>query len=255
MADNKQVYSTEKIVNTYTTNFKLIPAEDILFRKYKNELAKASFLDIGIGGGRTSHFVSPLVQKYYGVDYSMKFVLYVADKYKEQDKVIIEFGDARELKQYTDASFDFVLFSFNGIDCVGFEDRKRIIGECFRLLKPKGHFWFSFHNINSLPKLYSFQWPKNPLNWPNEWRRSRTVKALNGDMNRFQNKDYCILRDGADFFETEVMYLQPYTQLRLLEEAGFTTIQFYNAKTGRPLNGTETLKENIDWLYVDCIKA
>jgi ubiquinone/menaquinone biosynthesis C-methylase UbiE len=254
MADNKQAYSTEKVVNIYTTNFKLITAEDVLVRKYKSELQNASFLDIGIGGGRTTHFIAPIVKTYYGVDYSTMFVNHVAEEYKDNKKVVIEFGDARELGQYADASFEFVLFSFNGIDCVGFEDRKRIIKECFRLLKPKGHFWFSFHNINSLPKLYSFQWPKNPLNWFKELKRSKTVKEINGDIKKYQNRDYCILRDGADFFETEVMYLQPAIQEQLLTLAGFSDVQFYHAQNGTPLNKTEANNKNIDWIYIDCIK-
>lgn len=254
MADNKQAYSTEKVVNIYTKNFRLITAEEVLIRTYKRELSGASFLDIGIGGGRTTHFIAPLVRKYYGVDYSTMFVDHVADEYRGNEKVVIEFGDARELKKYPADSFDFILFSFNGIDCVGFEDRKKILAECYRLLKPKGHFWFSFHNIYSLPKLYSFQWPKNPFNWPKEWKRSATVKKINGDRKKYEGREYCILRDGADFFETEVMYLKPSLQINLLREAGFGAVQFYHAQNGDPLSEAEAGNKDIDWIYVDCVK-
>lgn len=253
MADNKQAYSTEKVVSTYTKNFRLITAENVLIRRYKNELKTAIFLDIGIGGGRTTHFMAPLVRKYYGVDYSIMFVDHVANEYRSTEKVLIEFGDARELK-YPDDSFDFILFSFNGIDCVGFEDRKKILAECYRLLKPKGHFWFSFHNIYSLPKLYSFQWPRNPFNWPKEWKRSATVKKLNGHRTQYEDRDYCILRDGADFFETEVMYLKPSLQISLLRETGFGEVKLYHAQNGNALSEAEAKNRDIDWIYVDSIK-
>lgn len=254
MGDNKQAYSTEKVVSIYTKNFRLITAEDVLIHKYRNELKSSIFLDIGIGGGRTTHFFAPLVRKYFGVDYSTLFVDHVANEHRSNEKVVIEFGDARELKKYPDGSFDFILFSFNGIDCVGFEDRKKILSECYRLLKPKGHFWFSFHNIYSLPKLYSFQWPKNPFNWPKEWKRSATVKKINGDRRQYEDKDYCILRDGADFFETEVMYLKPSVQINLLREAGFGNVQLYHAQNGKPISETEATHRDIDWIYADSVK-
>ena len=254
MADNKQAYSTEEVVSIYTSTPRLIKAEEVLIKKYAAQLTGSSFLDVGIGGGRTTHFIAPLVKKYVGVDYSEKFVSHVAKNYSGVQNVHIEFGDARELKAYPDGSFDFVLFSFNGIDCVGFEDRKKIIAETRRLLKPGGHFWFSFHNINSLPKLYSFQWPKNPLNWMKEYKRSKTVKEINGNMEQYRNREYCILRDGADFFETEVMYLQPAVQLHLLEESGFGNVQMYHAQTGQALTLNEANSGDIDWVYIDSIK-
>jgi ubiquinone/menaquinone biosynthesis C-methylase UbiE len=254
MVDNKEVYGTEKVINIYTSFPKLIKAEDLLIQKHKRKLADATFLDIGIGGGRTTFFIAPIVSKYYGIDYSHNFVSFVAEKYEKQNHVVIEFGDARALNQYHDQLFDFILFSFNGIDCVGFDDRKRILRECFRLLKPNGHFWFSFHNIFSLPKLYSFQWPKNPLNWIKEWTRYRNVRSLNGDIQQYQQKEFCILRDGADFFETEVMYLQPGLQLRMLEEAGFSNIELYNAQTAKALTADQANSKYIDWIYVDCTK-
>jgi SAM-dependent methyltransferase len=254
MIDNKEVYGRENVISIYTSFSKLFKAEEILIQKYKSKLIDAIFLDIGIGGGRTTFYIAPIVSKYYGVDYSSRFVSYVSEKYKLSKNTVIAFGDARDLGQFGDQFFDFILFSFNGIDCVGFDDRKQIIQECFRLLKPTGHFWFSFHNIFSLPKLYSFQFPKNPLNWVREFNRRTNVKRINGDIKRYVDKEFCILRDGADFFETEVLYIQPSLQLKMLDETGFIRVQFYNAQTGKPLDFDKANERNIDWIYVDCEK-
>jgi SAM-dependent methyltransferase len=253
MVDNRHAYKQEKVVKIYTGVPRLFEGEAVLIRKYKEQLGNSVFLDIGIGGGRTTHFIEPIVNKYYGVDYSVNFVEHVGDKYAGQNNVVIEFGDARELKQYENIFFDFILFSFNGIDCVSFDDRTKIIREAFRLLKPGGHFWFSFHNIYSLPKLYSFQWPKNPFNWVNEWKRSKKIKQLNGSIEQYKNKKYCFLCDGAELFEAEVMYIIPELQSEMLRESGFKEIYFYDAQKGGllPLN---TKTRNADWIYADCIK-
>lgn len=255
MAENKQIYSKDKVIDIYTGSPKLFKAESKLIQKYKTQLSNAVFLDIGIGGGRTTQFIYPMVFKYYGIDYSPSFVSYVSTKYKGYANIVIEYADARDLSQYASNFFDFILFSFNGIDCVNLDDRQKIIKECFRLLKPMGHYWFSFHNIKSLSKLYSFQWPKNPFNWINEWERLKKVKRINGKMYQYKDNEYCILRDGEAFFEAEVMYYKPSGQLEMLLEIGFEDVQYYNVQSGKLLCLQGASLENIDWIYVDCIKS
>lgn len=254
MVDNRHAYKKENVVKIYTGQPKLFKGEAALIKKYQEALKDAVFLDIGVGGGRTTHFITPLVKQYYGVDYSVNFVSHVAEKFEKIKHAVIEFGDARNLNQYPNNYFDFILFSFNGIDCVSFDDRGKIVKECFRLLKPGGHFWFSFHNIYSIPKLYSFQWPKNPLNWTKEWSRVGKIKKFNGSMSRYTTMEYCLLRDGAELFEAEVLYINPFLQVTLLKEEGFAGVQFYNAQTGTELTDNTINDRNIDWIYVDCIK-
>jgi ubiquinone/menaquinone biosynthesis C-methylase UbiE len=254
MVDNRHAYKKENVIKIYIGQPKLFKAEGILMEKYHEKLKNSVFLDIGVGGGRTTYFVAPVVNKYYGVDYSSNFVSHVSGKFEHNENTVIEFGDARDLHQFPNNHFDFILFSFNGIDCVSFEDRGKIVNECFRLLKPGGNLWFSFHNINAITKLYSFQWPKNPLNWIKEWERTRKIKKFNGDISQYAEADYCLLRDGAELFEAEVLYIKPSLQAHLLEQQGFSNIHFYNAQTGSELTGNLVNSANVDWIYVDCIK-
>jgi len=93
------------------------------------------------------------------------------------------------------------------------------------------------------------------LHWRNEWKRSRKVKKINGEINKYSDKEYFILKDGADFFETEVMYILPAVQAKMLRETGFTEIQYYNAQSGKLLNSNDTNSAKIDWIYVDCKKT
>jgi ubiquinone/menaquinone biosynthesis C-methylase UbiE len=48
-------------------------------------------------------------------------------------------GDARDLSQFEDESFDFVLFSYNGIDVISHPDRLRTSREIYRVLKRTAH--------------------------------------------------------------------------------------------------------------------
>jgi SAM-dependent methyltransferase len=60
--------------------------------------------------------------------------------------VRIEQGDARQLR-FPPAAFDAALFSWNGLDYMcPFRDRKRVLDEVRRALKPNGLFLFSSHN-------------------------------------------------------------------------------------------------------------
>ena len=53
------------------------------------------------------------------------------------------------LSMFDSASFDFVLFSYNGIDTMSHVNRLRVFDEVFRLLVSGGLFAFSSHNLES----------------------------------------------------------------------------------------------------------
>jgi SAM-dependent methyltransferase len=60
-------------------------------------------------------------------------------------------ADASDLSDFPDASFDAVVFSFNGIDYIHPEAaRQRCLIECRRVLRQGGVFIFSSHNARML---------------------------------------------------------------------------------------------------------
>jgi ubiquinone/menaquinone biosynthesis C-methylase UbiE len=67
----------------------------------------------------------------------------------------LEVGDARSMIQFADNSFDFILFSFNGIDCVPHSDRLQILQEICRVGKPGCHFFFSSHNLQGMAREFN----------------------------------------------------------------------------------------------------
>jgi ubiquinone/menaquinone biosynthesis C-methylase UbiE len=112
---NQTSYANTKVLDYYDGLDKLFPAERVLFEKLSAKIANLKILDIGVGGGRTTKYLLPISSDYTGVDYVPEFIARVKRKYEKGNFLV---SDARDLKEFTDGSFDFVLFSYNGIDVV-----------------------------------------------------------------------------------------------------------------------------------------
>jgi SAM-dependent methyltransferase len=65
------------------------------------------------------------------------------ERYPDRDFRVV---DARDLSIFEDGSFEFVFFSYNGIDTVDEQDRKKIYQEIHRILTEDGIFVFSTLN-------------------------------------------------------------------------------------------------------------
>lgn len=246
---NQETYNNEKVIAEYDQFDFLFKAENHILIKLGSYLRNSSVLDIGIGAGRTTKRLTNLCDKYVGIDYSEKFVVHCKMKFSSIKNTSFSVADARSMQQFDDNTFDFILFSFNGIDCVDMEGRKLVMEECKRLLKEGGMFCFSFHNFYTIPKLYSLYVSKNPLKWNASWYRYKMVNKLNPDRNSFSDKDYIILRDGENNFKTDVMYTKPEFQLQMLENYGFETVCFYNAERGIKIPASQLGESKAQWIY------
>lgn len=246
---NQQTYNSQNVIADYEKNDFLFKAENHILIKLRSYLRNASVLDIGIGAGRTTKRLVNLCDKYTGIDYSENFIEHCKEKFSSVQNASFHFGDARFMPQFVSNSFDFILFSFNGIDCVDMEGRKLIIAESKRLLKDKGMFCFSFHNFYTIPKLYSLYVSKNPLKWNASWHRYKMVNKMNPDQQSFSNRDYIILRDGENNFETDVMYTKPKFQLQMLKNYGFEPVCFYDAEKGTKIAVSQLGDSKAQWIY------
>jgi SAM-dependent methyltransferase len=94
-------------------------------------------LDIGIGGGRTVALLRLLSGDYLGIDYMQEFVDLARKRHPGER---FEVADARDLSNIADASMGLVVFSLNGIDAVGHEDRQLVLASVRRVLRPGGTF-------------------------------------------------------------------------------------------------------------------
>jgi ubiquinone/menaquinone biosynthesis C-methylase UbiE len=156
-AFNLRTYRVPEVASHYAALTYLTPCEQLLFRSYiKPGMA---VLDLGVGGGRTTPYLSSTASRYVGVDYSEPMVQVCKKKFPDLDFLL---ADASDLSAFEDASFDAVVFPFNGLDyVVPDEHRLRCLRECWRVLRPDGVFVFSSHNPRSI--LVRADWDRGRL--------------------------------------------------------------------------------------------
>jgi len=97
-------------------------------------------LDVGVGAGRTAWLLPLLSDDYTAIDYTAEMVTAAKRAHPDLD---IRLGDARALRDFADASFDFVMFSNNGLDALAHSDRQAALREFHRVLAPGGILMYS----------------------------------------------------------------------------------------------------------------
>ena len=150
--DNLAVYSDRRTVSHYAVASDLLPPERYVFDKYVRP--GMAILDIGVGGGRTAEWLSPGAGRYLGVDYSEAMVAACRERFPALDFIV---ADASDLSTIPDESFDFVIFSFNGIDYLPDDaSRRRALAEMRRVAKPDATIVISSHSARQLVLLPVF---------------------------------------------------------------------------------------------------
>lgn len=121
------------------------PGEALVMERIAEEAGGRSIIDIGVGAGRTLPYLRSLSDDYVAIDYVEELVQLTRARFPGAR---VEHGDARALDAFADASIDVAVFSFNGIDGVGHEDRPRVFRAVARVLRPGGLFAYSTHNLD-----------------------------------------------------------------------------------------------------------
>lgn len=236
---NRAVFERE--ADTYT-DFELMPAERRVLELLGDQLPDMEMLDLGVGTGRTAKSFAPLVRRYVGLDYSPRMLELARGNLDGSGNVELVLGDARDLSSI-EGEFDFVLFSFNGIDAVGHEDRLRVLAEVHRVLRPGGRFLFSTHSTGSLP--LDERKPRSPrfTGKPGyelfarlrDIPYRRRVRAINRelDLEEARRRGWTIVPRGHNF-QVDDYYVDPEFQVGQLREAGFEVEAIYDV-SGRPV--------------------
>lgn len=131
-------------------------------------------LDVGVGAGRTTSLLRLLSDDYVAVDYSPTQVQRCREAFPGVD---VRVADVRDLAGMESGEFAAVVFSYNGIDMVGHEDRRRAYGELRRVLAPGG--LLVLCTLNKDGRLYRRPpWrPARPRTELPAWRRAAGVAA------------------------------------------------------------------------------
>jgi len=257
MDSNEMLYGLSDVAEGYAQESDLQLPEETILRKMLPVLPASRMLDIGVGGGRTAIHFAKKVREYVGADYSETMVAMCERRFSEYpDSVSFKTCDARAMEMFETDSFDFILFSFNGIDSVSREDREKIFQEIQRVGKPGGYFAFSTHNLNSALNLFELR----RMISLNPRRIRRTVKRLllrffyNRHVRKeaLRNAPYAELYDGAHKGKLLNYYIRPTVQVEQLEEH-FTEIRVFSLTTGAEIEDLAQLESIQDsWLYYLC---
>jgi len=251
---DKQVWNSEKVIHTYASVADLQKPEEAILNVLRSRLPQWRMLDLGIGGGRTTVHFEPLVYEYHGTDYAERMVEACLQRFpKAGPRTRFFVLDATQMVGVPDHYYDFVLFSFNGIDCVAPQDRDKVFREVQRVCKPGGYFCFSSHNLLYLPQMYR---PKRYARWGEflyQFYRIAMLVYYNGLPRRYAGKKFAVLRDGVEHFSLSIYYIQPEYQVWQLQRMGFRNIRVFSYKTGQEIDHSRLNTLHRDaWVYYLC---
>lgn len=205
------------------------------------ECADQPILDIGVGAGRTIPLMTAISPHYTGIDYTAKLLDQARVRHPGID---LRYMDARDMVELPSDHYALTAFSWNGIDCVDYEDRTRILKEMYRVTRPGGLVVFSSHNREG-PGFQETIWKLLPRFSPNPlrfgWRTLRALRvfplaAYNYARHVRLHRDYpgySIKTAGAHYFGIVIVYTTLPEQRRQLTSLGFEIDAVFGSCDGK----------------------
>lgn len=250
-ANNHLTYLKKDVVKFYAKANSLQKPEQAIFNLLEPQFKNMRMLDIGVGGGRTTEHFADKVKDYKAIDYSPEMISACQKKFKGQILPESFFvADARDLSRFANGSFDFILFSFNGLDYTNHPDRAKAFNMIKRILAPGGYLCFSSHNLQSVDDMLKIKFRFNLLALAKRILDQKKLLELNKNKN-YKTADFEMINDGIHDFGLETYYVKPGHQIKVLQELGFNEIKVFGTE-GKELSAND-LKDNTDsWLYYLC---
>jgi SAM-dependent methyltransferase len=249
MSLNRAVYESRWVYRRYLWEA-LYPQEIACLLKYQPHISGRDVLDVGVGAGRTTHYLAPSARRYEAVDFSSVMVRYMKSAMPE---VSTRQADFRDLSAFEDASFDFVFAPNNVIDTLSHGDRLQALSEAHRVLRPGGVLAIASHNVEyrrafSGPQLV---WCGNPVRlayrcaeymlcWWNYLRLRRLRKTTS---------EYALINDNAHCFALLHYYVSRSTMNSHLKSLDFQLEDVFDTH-GRPVSEHTDDSEDHSLLYV-----
>lgn len=249
---NQAVWGRRRNVAQYAASEGFIDeGERAIFARVAPLVRGQPILDLGVGAGRTVPLLEPLASRYVALDYTPAMVEACRRRFRGLD---VRLGDARDLSAFADASFGLVAFSYNGIDAIDREGRRRVLEEVRRVLAPGGWFWFSTLNMEGGARHFSPWWPEWPARDGHPLRfAARSLRALARVPRLVRNQarirpqfsygdGWCIETLAAHGYRLLIHYTSLERARRELADAGFQPDPLVlDCATGKPVpNGAES---------------
>ena len=143
---NRLRFNDDQVVAAYERLSGLMADEEVLIGRFMPNGARV--LDLGVGTGRTSRALAERSSLYVGLDYAEQMVEAARRRNPGLD---LRVGDATDLGDFADRSFEVVVFSYNGIDYLHPDaSRGQSLREIKRVLEPGGVLLLARHNPRSV---------------------------------------------------------------------------------------------------------
>ena len=259
-------YGDPAVVEYYGRLDGLLPGEQALLTKLKPDLSRFRMLDVGVGAGRTTPYFAPFVREYAGADISPRMIdlcrSRFADRGWKHARWVV--ADVQNMTEFDDDCFDFVLFSFNGLDSVGgHEERRSALLEVRRVSAQGGVFALSSHNLRSVSEWLSFRVKvgdvlrsprrtRSVIGLPLDLLRVATLRAANPRLSELAASNRAILTDTRHRTRrVRNYYIRPDEQLRELQSAGFHNPRVLTS-SGEELRGDAVGDVGERWVHYLC---
>lgn len=251
LVENREHYEAPDALAFYAGQRGLQPAERAILNRLAPRLPGMDMLDVGVGAGRTTAYFAPIARTYRGIDAAANMVAACRARFPA---FVFETADARRLEGVADESLDFVLFSFNGLDCLDFSGRQAALRRFFAVLRPGGVLAFSSHNIRflSAAALAGDMARRDPFAMFQRFRANlrfrRSVHSVRFDENMLTAR--VVERQLGRL--VEIAYVDAAHQARQLREIGFAETALFGGEAGGAVApGAEGPDR---WIYFLCAK-
>jgi SAM-dependent methyltransferase len=248
------LWEREDVVAQYAACEGLQRPEEVVLSLLELDLPRLAMLDIGVGAGRTTPHFASRAAHYVAIDVSETMIRACRARFERRfPSSRFSVGDARAMSTFSSGTFDFVLFSYNGLDYVTPSDRADALTEIRRVLRPGGHFLFSTHNLNAdVERAFAIA-PGTSLNIAGrQTLRHLCFFLLNPLYRRSRTRaQTMVINDGAHRFGCRTVYTRPGEQLRQLAAAGFGEVAVL-ARDGTRVPGDRLAAAGDPWLHYWC---